>query len=56
MDESEREVLRRLALERGLDPEAVLAALGADGSLPGDLEGLLAELAAGLMGQDGAAD
>ncbi|MCM0754753.1 hypothetical protein M7784_05775 [Desulfovibrio aminophilus] len=54
MDERERERLRRLAEERGLDPEAVLAALGADGSLPGDLEDMLAALAARLEGRDGA--
>lgn len=54
MDASERELLRRLAREQGLDPEAVLLALGGGGGLPDDLAALLAELAGRLDAGDAA--
>lgn len=51
MDEESRDGLRRLAQERGLDPEAVLTALGAD--LDPEVAAVLAALAQGLAAQRG---
>lgn len=49
MDEQDKDALKRLARERGLDPEPVLAALGAD--LDPEVAAALAALAQGLAGQ-----
>ena len=49
MDEQDKDALKRLAQERGLDPEMVLAALGAD--LDPEAAAVLAALAQGLAAQ-----
>lgn len=49
MDEESKDGLKRLAQEGGLDPEMVLAALGAD--LDPEAAAALAALAGGLRGR-----
>jgi 2-hydroxychromene-2-carboxylate isomerase len=49
MDAEHKDELQRLAREAGLDPEAVLAALGAD--LDPEAAAALAALAGGLRGR-----